>query len=218
MTDSTPIRVLIVDKYELTRIGIRHLLSQHSDFQVVGDTGDSDEALSIYERTHPDLVMLDLAVSGGSGAGMLRRFRESQGKARFYVLSSCEDDSAMIDAFSAGVDGFVNKASTADEVLKSLREVAEGQTVLDPRLTDQVVNFMRSGPGDKTAHLVESLSVQERRVLEHVARGLSNKEVAKALSLSEKTIKNYFSNVLSKLSASRRTEAAVIYWKYESSR
>lgn len=214
MTTVTPTKILIVEDHEVVRIGLRQLIEDHEAFAIAGEAGNCRDALQQFEDSKPDLVLLDLMLPDGSGVELCRRFRASGHPAKILVLTSCEDDRAIFEAFAQGIDGYILKNINGAEIISAIQDVSMGKSILDPSVTQHVVNHMRDANQSKQEDLVETLSAQERRVLEQVAKGLTNKEVAVALNLSEKTVKNYFSNVLSKLYASRRTEAAALYWSY----
>ncbi len=214
MTTVTPTRILIVEDHEVVRIGLRQLIEDSEEFTVVGEAGNCRDALAVYEETKPDIVLLDLMLPDGNGVELCGRLRQSTHQARILVLTSCEDDRCIFEAFSKGIDGYLLKNINGAEILSAIHDVSMGKSILDPSVTQHVVNHMRDANQSRQEDLVETLSAQERRVLEQVAKGLTNKEVAVVLKLSEKTVKNYFSNVLSKLYASRRTEAAALYWAY----
>ncbi|WP_309399035.1 response regulator transcription factor [Cerasicoccus maritimus] len=214
----SPIRILIVEGVELTRIGLRTLLTERTDYEIVAETGDPDEAQSLYNETKPDLVIMDSMLPDCRGLEFCRNVKAAEHPAKLFLISSCTDRGCLIDTFSLGVEGFVLKDVTSEDLLLSLSQVVAGKSVLAPEIAECVVEHMRSGSGKGSgqhAHEIESLSVQERRVLELVARGKSNRQVADQLGLSEKTVKNYFSSVLSKLNANRRTEAAAMFWDYQ---
>lgn len=214
MTTVTPTRILIIEDHEVVRIGLKQLIEDHEDFEIAGEAGTCRDAIQQYEKVKPDLVLLDLMLPDGSGVELCKRFRASGHQAKILVLTSCEDDRAIFDAFAQGIDGYILKNINGADIISAIQDVSVGKSILDPSVTQHVVNHMRGASQSKQEDLVETLSAQERRVLEQVAKGLTNKEVAVVLNLSEKTVKNYFSNVLSKLYATRRTEAAALYWSY----
>ncbi|GHB89908.1 response regulator [Cerasicoccus arenae] len=213
MTTST--RLLIIEETELTRIGMRSLINQYPEFSIVGEAVDKKSAFDLYDKLQPDLVLMDMMHPDCSGLDICRHIRKSDKPAKLFLISSCCDHDSMIEAFSLGVEGYLLKDTCCSDLIQAMRDVVEGKTVMAPAVAEQVVEHMRSGSPQQQTHLIDSLSTQERRVLELVAKGLSNRQVAEELGLSEKTIKNYFSSVLGKLSANRRTEAAAMYWEYQ---
>ncbi|MGE9294788.1 MAG: response regulator [Puniceicoccales bacterium] len=215
MSYNSPNRILLVEPIELLAIGVRTVVQQDSNFSIIAETADRCEAVALYNEHKPDLVLTDLMLPDGGGIDLCRELRKANPRVRIVVLSSCNDSQCMLDAFSLGVDGYLEKTATAEQLLNALREVAAGRMALDPSLTDHVVSMIRNESESTPRRLIETLSKQERRVLVQVAKGQSNKQVADALELSEKTVKNYFSNVMKKLEVSRRTEAAAMFWNYE---
>ncbi|WP_309386309.1 response regulator transcription factor [Cerasicoccus frondis] len=214
----SPTQILIIEGVELTRIGLRTLITERTDYEIVGEVGDIDAAQSLYDQLTPDIVLMDAMLPDRSGLEFCRYVRDSAKPAKLFVISSSTDRHSLIEAFSLGVEGFVLKDISGDELIQSLKQVLAGKPVLAPEIAECVVEHMRAGGGrgsGQHAHEIDSLSVQERRVLELVARGMSNRQVADKLNLSEKTVKNYFSSVLSKLNANRRTEAAAMFWDYQ---
>lgn len=210
-----PAKLLIVDKNELTRIGICAVLAQYDDLEVVGDAGDSETALALVQAHKPDLVLLDLMLPDCGGLGLCRDIRKVCQSAKIFVVSDCDDQQCMIQAFSFGVEGYLQKNVSQHELMDAIRRVLGGKAVIAPSIAEIVVEHLRDGGRSQSRHSVDLLSSQERRVLELVSKGMSNRQVADELKLSEKTVKNYFSSVLNKLSANRRTEAAAIYWEYQ---
>lgn len=209
-------RLLIIESNELTRIGMCAVLSEEPELDIVGDTGDVDEALTLFESVKPELVLMDLMMPDCRGMELCRRMRENNESVKLFLISDCCDHQCLVDAFMLGVEGYVVKDIGKDELVSSIKQVLEGKTVMAPEVAEHVVEHLRDGGASgQPQHRIDTLSTQERRVLELVARGKSNRQVAEELQLSEKTVKNYFSSVLSKLSANRRTEAAVMYWEYQ---
>ncbi|MEO0795999.1 MAG: response regulator transcription factor [Verrucomicrobiota bacterium] len=214
MTTQTPTKVLIIEDHEVVRLGLRQIIGDFDEFNLVGEAGTCADALTVYQESQPDVVLLDLMLPDGSGLELCAKLRSFEHKSKIIVLTSCEDDRCIFDAFAQGVEGYLLKNANGESLVNALRDVMLGKTILDPSVTQHVVNHLRDEGQSKQEDLINTLSAQEKRVLEQVAKGLTNKEVAAVLSLSEKTVKNYFSNVLSKLYVSRRTEAAALYWQF----
>lgn len=208
-------RLLIIDANELTRLGIIAALGECPELEIVGDCGTMEEAVTRFEAERPDLIVMDVMLPGCDGLSLCQRVRESGASTKLFLVSSCADHECLLKAFSFGVEGYVLKEISRDELVHSVRQVLTGKTVMAPQVAEQVVEHLREGGRQQQRHRIETLSTQERRVLELVAKGMSNRQVAEMLELSEKTVKNYFSSVLSKLSANRRTEAAAMYWEYQ---
>ncbi|MGE9296988.1 MAG: response regulator [Puniceicoccales bacterium] len=215
MTLNTPLTILVVEDHDVVRRGLRNLVEDEEDLTLVGEAGTCTEALNLYEATKPAVVLLDIMLPDGNGVELCRRLKESTHQARILILTSCDEETKIFDAFSAGADGYALKTANGETLLDAIRDVSTGRTYLDPSAATHVVNHIRHEASPKEENPIRTLSDQEFRVLEKVSEGLTNKEVAAQLKLSEKTVKNYFSNVLSKLYVSRRTEAAAIYWKHQ---
>lgn len=206
-----PIRVLIVDDHEVVRVGLRTLLSSASRLQVVGEAANAEQALAETKRLLPDVVLLDVRLGDGNGFDVCREIQKLEHEVRVLILTSFADDDVVVQAISAGADGYLLKEVNREALLQSIEKVADGQSVLDPAVTGRVfgkVQSLMENPGGSKLTL---LSAQERRVLAFVAEGKTNKEVAALMGLSDKTIKNYFSNILDKLQMSRRSQAAAYF-------
>jgi DNA-binding NarL/FixJ family response regulator len=204
----TAIRAFIVDDHEIVRDGLRALLNDEPDIEVVGEAATAAEAMAGIPVARPDLVLLDLNLPDGSGIDVCRDLRATDASARFLVLTSVADDEALLAAILAGADGYVLKHVRAAQLLEAIRTVAGGGSILDPRARAAVVERLVHTHG-RHAGLVAGLSPQEQRIFELLAEGLTNRAMAERLGLAEKTVKNYVSNVLVKLGMRRRTEAAV---------
>ncbi len=206
------IRVLIVDDSELVRSGLRTLLGAYSDIEIVGEVDSATAALREVTALRPQLVLLDLRLPDGDGCEVCRRILREQPECRVLVLSSVLDARTVAEAITAGADGYLLKDINGPGLVQAIVDVSAGRTVLAPAITTQVMQLMRTNQHqDNLRRRLESLSAQEQRVLAHVARGLTNKEVAQELGLSEKTVKNYLSNLFEKLQISRRSQAVALY-------
>ena len=204
------IRVFLLDDHEVVRRGVRELIEGESggDLVVVGEAGTAEEALARVPSTHPDVAVLDVRLPDGDGVEVCREIRSRQPEVRCLMLTSFADDEALFDAIMAGAAGYVLKQVRGADLVDSIRRVAAGQSLLDPSVTARVLERLRQGPEqDDTggAHLTD----QERRILDLLAEGLTNRQIGERLYLAEKTVKNYVSNILMKLGMHRRTEAAV---------
>ena len=212
--NSTPrrIRVLVVDDSELVRSGLRTLLGSYPDVEVIGETDSAAGALREVQALRPDLVLLDLRLPDGDGCDVCRRILRDRPECRVLVLSSKLDARSVSEAITAGAHGYLIKDIDGPGLVQGIMDVAAGRTVLAPAITSQVMQLMRTSQHQESLRKrFDSLSAQERRVLEHVARGLTNKEVAAELGLSEKTVKNYLSNLFEKLQIARRSQAVALY-------
>jgi len=206
------IRVLVVDDSELVRSGLRTLLGAYSDIEVVGETDSAAGALREAQALRPDLVLLDLRLPDGDGCDICRSLLRDRPECRILVLSSKLDARSVSEAITAGAHGYLIKDIDGPGLVQGIMDVAAGRTVLAPAITSQVMQLMRTSQHQESLRKrFDSLSAQEQRVLAHVARGLTNKEVAAELGLSEKTVKNYLSNLFEKLQIARRSQAVALY-------
>lgn len=175
--------------------------------EVIGEASTAEEALRRIPATNPDVAVLDVRLPDGDGVEVCREVRSKMPQLHCLMLTSYADDEALFDAIMAGAAGYVLKQIRASELVDAVRAVASGQSLLDPSVTARVLDRLRNGSvGDER---VESLTDQERRILDLLAEGLTNREIAERMYLAEKTVKNYVSNLLSKMGMQRRTEAAV---------
>lgn len=201
------IRVFLLDDHEVVRRGLRELLEADGDIEVVGEASTSEEALRRVPATKPDVAVLDVRLPDGSGVNVCRDLRSQNDALHCLMLTSYADDEALFDAIMAGASGYVLKQIRGSELVDAVRRVAAGQSLLDPSVTQQVLDRLRRG--SKEDERIASLTDQERRILELLAEGLTNREIAERMFLAEKTVKNYVSNLLAKMGMQRRTEAAV---------
>lgn len=202
------IRVFLLDDHEMVRMGLRKLLESGGDIEVVGEAGTAAAAIARIPALKPDVAILDARLPDGSGIEVCRQIRSSEPSVQAIVLTSFDDDEALFAAIMAGAAGYILKQVTSQDLLSAVRHVAAGGSLLDPSVTAKVMERLREGGPEEPAEL-KSLSAQERRILELVAEGLTNKQIGDRLFLAEKTVKNYMSNVLAKLGLVSRTQAAV---------
>ncbi len=201
------IRVFLLDDHEVVRRGVRDLLDAEPDISVVGEAGTAAEALVRVEGTTPDVAVLDVRLPDGDGVTVCRELRSRHPDLACLMLTSFADDEALFDAILAGAAGYVLKQIRGADLVGAVRTVAAGGSLLDPRATAAVMHRMRTPkPDDPLASLTE----QERRILELIGEGLTNREIGARMFLAEKTVKNYVSNLLSKLGLQRRTQVAVL--------
>ncbi|MHB1519034.1 MAG: response regulator [Acidimicrobiales bacterium] len=208
------VRVFLVDDHEVVRRGLRELLEGAGDLSVVGEAGTASEAQARIPGTHPDVAVLDLRLPDGTGVDLCREIRSRNPEIACLVLTAYDDDEALASAVMAGASGYVLKQLRGPELVRSIRRVAAGESLLDSKLVAKLVAKLDAAglPSDTTAgedELLRHLSNQERRVLDLVAEGFTNREIAERLYLAEKTVKNYVSSMLAKMGMARRTEAAV---------
>lgn len=216
MEDPEPsaIKILIVDDHRVVRSGLRALLAHHVGLQVIGEAGSVREAIERTLVLRPDLVLLDVRLPDGRGYEACREIRGRLPDTRVLFLTSFADEELVIESLDAGADGYLLKEIDEAALVRGIREVAAGRSILDPAITRQVLARSRHQGPATGREKFQSLSPQERRVLALVAEGKTNKEIAMALGLSDKTVKNYFSNLLDKLQLGRRSQAAAFYVQY----
>ncbi|MEZ5142601.1 MAG: response regulator transcription factor [Acidimicrobiales bacterium] len=201
------IKVFLLDDHEVVRRGLRELLESTGEMEVVGEAGLAEEALRRIPATQPDVAVLDVRLPDGDGVEVCRELRSKDPSLQCLMLTSYSDDEALFDAIMAGAAGYVLKQIRGTELVDAIRKVASGQSLLDPSLTAKVLERLRTGGAEDKK--LEALTDQERRILELLAEGLTNREIAERMYLAEKTVKNYVSNLLAKMGMQRRTEAAV---------
>ncbi|GIJ29448.1 DNA-binding response regulator [Micromonospora qiuiae] len=202
------IRVFLLDDHEVVRRGLADLLHASGDIEVVGDSGSAQEAARRIPALRPDVAILDARLPDGNGIDVCRDIRAVDSSIKGLILTSYEDDEALFAAIMAGASGYVLKQIRGTDLVDAVRRVAAGQSLLDPAITTRVLERIRSGV--EQPRELQSLTEQERRILEYVAEGLTNREIAGKMFLAEKTVKNYVSSVLAKLGLERRTQAAVL--------
>jgi two-component system, NarL family, response regulator DevR len=198
--------VFLLDDHEVVRTGLRALLSASDDIEVVGEAGTVAEALARIPATKPDVAILDVRLPDGSGVEVCREVRSNWPETACVMLTSYADDEALIASIMAGAAGYVLKQVGSVDLLDTIRRAGSGQSLLDPALTDRVLARLREGP--QSDPRLASLTPQERRILDLIAEGYTNRQIAETMFLAEKTVKNYVSNLLSKLGMERRTQAA----------
>lgn len=203
-----PISVYLLDDHELVRQGIRSVLEREGDIVVVGESGLAREASHAIPTLRPDVAILDVRLPDGTGVEVCRHVRSASPRVAALMLTSYEEDEALFAAITAGAAGYVLKQVKAMDLAEVVRRVASGQSMLDPALTARVLARLREGP--PVDPLTQHLTPKERQVLELLGQGLTNRQIATQLHLSEKTTKNYVSSVLGKLGARSRTEAALL--------
>jgi two-component system response regulator DevR len=206
------IRVFLLDDHEVVRRGLRDLLESDGDIEVVGESGSAVEATRRIPALRPDVAILDGRLPDGSGIDVCRDVRSQDPTIAALVLTSYDDDEALFSAIMAGAAGYVLKQVRGRDLLDAVRRVAAGQSLLDPAVTQQVLDRLREGPKQDKA--LAGLTDQERRVLELIGEGLTNRAIGERLFLAEKTVKNYVSSLLAKLGLERRTQAAVFASKH----
>jgi DNA-binding NarL/FixJ family response regulator len=206
-TEPVATRVFLLDDHEIVRRGLRELLEAEDDLHVVGEAGTAADALARIPPTRPDVAVLDVRLPDGNGVEVCREVRSRHPEIRCLMLTSFSDDEALFQAIMAGAAGYLLKQVRGTDLVAAIRQVARGQSLLDPAITTQVLERLRRGneEDERLAHLTP----QERNILELIAEGLTNRQIAERVHLAEKTVKNYVSNLLAKLGMERRTQAAV---------
>jgi DNA-binding NarL/FixJ family response regulator len=201
------IAVFLLDDHEIVRRGVRELLEASGDMEVVGEAGTAAEALARIPATRPQVAVLDVRLPDGNGVEVCREVRSRHPEIQCLMLTSFSDDEALMDAIMAGAAGYVLKQIRGNDLADAIRRVSKGDSLLDPAVTRRVLDRLRNpAPADDR---LAALTDQERRILDLIARGMTNRQIGNELHLAEKTVKNYVSNLLAKLGMSRRTEAAV---------
>jgi two-component system, NarL family, response regulator DevR len=201
------IRVYLLDDHEIVRQGLRQLLESQGDIEVIGESGSAAEAARRIPALRPDVAILDGRLPDGSGIDVCREVRARDTDIAALILTSYDDDEALFSAIMAGAAGYVLKQIRGTDLVEAVRRVAAGQSLLDPAVTQRILTRIREGRTEDPR--VATLSEQERKVLDHIADGLTNRQIAEHMYLAEKTVKNYVSSLLAKLGMERRTQAAV---------
>jgi len=202
----SPTTVFLLDDHEVVRRGLRDLLEAEG-FEVVGEAGTATEAFGRIHALDPDVAVLDVRLPDGDGVTVCREVRSRHPRTACLMLTSFADDEALFEAIMAGASGYVLKQIRGTDLVDAIRKVAGGQSLLDPAVTSRVLERLRRGP--EVDARIAPLTEQERRILELMAEGLTNRGIGERLHLAEKTVKNYVTSVLSKMGMTRRTEAAV---------
>jgi DNA-binding NarL/FixJ family response regulator len=201
------VAILLVDDHEVVRMGLKTLLDRREGFSVVGEAGSVAEAVSVARQTRPDVIVMDIRLPDGNGVEACREIRGELPGTKVIMLTSYADDEAVYGSIMAGASGYLLKQTRGQSLAEAIGRVAKGESLLDPSVTEKVLARMRSlasGEGDELA----ALSSQEKKILSLIAEGKTNKEIAGEVFLSDKTVKNYVSSILSKLNLRRRSEAA----------
>ena len=201
------VRVFLLDDHEIVRRGVRELLEANDDIEVVGEAGTAEEGMARIPAIKPDVAVVDMRLPDGNGVEVCREVRSRDESIQCLILTSFADDEALFDSIMAGAAGYLLKQIKGTDLVDAIRRVASGQSLLDPSVTARVLERLRKGPeeDERLARLTE----QERKILDLIAEGLTNRQIGERMFLAEKTVKNYVSNLLGKLGMERRTEAAV---------
>jgi two-component system response regulator DevR len=202
-----PIRVFLLDDHEVVRRGIKNLLEDEGDIVVVGESGLAEEATARIPALRPHVAILDGKLPDGSGIDVCRDVRSVDPSIAVLILTSFDDDDALFSAIMAGAAGYVLKQVRGSDLVETVRQVAAGRSMLDPAVTTQVLERVRNGP--RTDSTLDRLAPHEQRILDLIGEGLTNRQIATSLGLTEKTVKNYVSSLLAKLGVESRTQAAI---------
>ena len=201
-------RIVIVDDHEVVRIGLRALLAQHPQFEVIDEASNVKDAMEIISRLDPDIVLMDIRLPGMSGIEACEQITRDYPQTKVVMLTSYAEDEMLFNAIRAGASGYILKQIGSDDLVRSLEAVGRGDALLDPAVTQRVFQEVRRAVKEEEASAFASLSQQEKHVLGLVSSGKTNREIAKELFLGEGTVRNYVSSILSKLNVSNRAEAA----------
>jgi DNA-binding NarL/FixJ family response regulator len=212
-TESTQIRVFLLDDHEVVRRGIKELLESEGDIEVVGESGLAQEAARRIPALRPDVAILDGRLPDGTGMEVCRDVRSVDPSIKALILTSYDDDEALFSAIMAGAAGYILKQVRGNDLVHTVRRVAAGESTLDPSVTARVLDRVRNGPPRDSQ--LEALTTQEQKILELIGEGLTNRQIAERMYLAEKTVKNYVSSLLAKLGLTSRTQAAIFATKHQ---
>ena len=202
------LKILLVDDHEVVRLGLKALLSRHPKFQVLGEADNASSAIKRALELKPDVVVMDVRMPGQSGVEATREIVEKLPDTKVIILTSYAEDEILFDAIAAGASGYVLKQIGSNELVKALETIGRGESLLDPAVTKKVFDRVREASRKAEDESFSTLTDQEIRILSHISEGKTNKLIAKSIFLSEKTVRNYVSSILSKLNMSTRSEAA----------
>ena len=208
-----PIRLLLVDDHQVVRVGLRTVLHNRQGITVVGEAGSKAAAVQAVTRLKPDIVLMDVRLPDGSGVEIVHDIFVRHPTTRIIFLTSYVNDDSALAAALAGAHGYVLKDINANLLIRSIRAVASGRSILDPALIQRALSWSKTGSAQVPLAREQSLAPLEERILALLAEGLTNKEIAVALQLSDKTVKNYIANMFQKLHISRRAQAAAYFVK-----
>ena len=205
MSAAKTLTVLVVDDHDIVRKGLTTLISRQQDLSVAGEAGTAAEAVEKASELAPDVVVLDIRLPDASGIEACREIRSQNSNIKVLMLTSYSDEEAVMGSIMAGASGYLLKEIRSQEIVEAIRQVGAGRSLLDPAVTAGVLERVRRGKDDDK---LDQLTTQEQRILELVAQGKTNKEISQEVNLSDKTVKNYVSNILGKLEVARRSQAA----------
>jgi two-component system, NarL family, response regulator DevR len=199
---------MVVDDHDVVRMGLKAFINAEEDLEVVAEASSGAQAIPIARIHRPDVVIMDVRMPDGSGVDACRELRNQSPETQVIMLTSYSDDNALFSSIVAGAAGYLLKQTPAEELISSIRRVGAGKALLDPEVTMKVLDRIRAATAESKDPKLAHLSPTEERILEKVAEGLTNRQIAERIRLSEKTVKNYVSSILRKLEVTRRAEAA----------
>jgi two-component system response regulator DevR len=202
------LRILLVDDHELVRMGLKTLLDRYPQFEVVGEAGNAQDAYDLAMYCNPDIVVMDIRLPGKNGIEVTREIARDNPDVRIIMLTSYADDDMLFDAIEAGASGYVLKQIGGEDLVRALETVGRGDSMLDPAVTQRIFQHVRESNRRAEDETFASLTDQELNILSLITEGLTNKEIAAQIFLSEKTVRNYVSSILNKLDLTSRAEAA----------
>ncbi|MCX5373530.1 MULTISPECIES: response regulator transcription factor [unclassified Streptomyces] len=206
-----PIQVFLLDDHEVVRRGVRDLLNDEPDIDVVGEAGTVEQALVRVPALRPQVAVLDVRLPDGDGVTVCRELRSRMPELACLMLTSFDDEEALLDSIMAGASGYVLKQIQGSDLVSAVRTVAAGQSLLDPSATARLMARLRQGPEpEPESDALPGLTDREREILALIGEGLTNRQIGQRLYLAEKTVKNHISRLLAKLGVERRIQAAVI--------
>ncbi len=208
------LKIMLVDDHEVVRLGLKSLLSRHPKFEVIAEAGSAHQAIDLANRVKPDVVVMDIRLPGKSGIEATREIVANDPKIKVIMLTSYAEDDLLFEAISAGASGYVLKQIGSDELVHALEAIGRGEALLDPALTQRVFDRVREANRKAEQAAFELLTDQEMKILALITTGKTNREIAAEVFLSEKTVRNYVSSILSKLNLASRAEAAAYAVKH----
>ncbi|MFJ1706642.1 response regulator [Kitasatospora sp. NPDC088346] len=207
---SSPVKVFLLDDHEVVRRGVHDLLDAESDLTVVGEAGTVEQAIARVPALRPDVAILDMRLPDGDGVTVCRELRSRMPDLACLILTSFDDEEALLDSIMAGASGYVLKQISGTDLVSAVRTVASGQSMLDPGATTRLMARLRGDAAVAQAPAFPELTDREREILALIGEGLTNRQIGERLYLAEKTVKNHISRLLAKLGVERRVQAAVI--------
>lgn len=212
---SDSIKVFLIDDHAIVRLGIRSLVEKNSGMVVCGESGTLEEAYKDIKETTPDVILLDMKLPDGDGIIGCRNIKRICPQAKIIVLTAYGEDSLIVEVIKAGADGYLLKNIDSKKIITSIRDVFNGNSILDQNVLNKVIELMKNNDKDNS-NIGATLTQQEQNIVELISQGKTNKEISKELFVAEKTVRNYVSTILKKINVDNRTEAA-LYWMRQKS-